>query len=350
MKKVLIKYISVNENIKGIRKKQSEEAIGRYMEKYESGTSKPILVKEIDRQHFILIDGHHRIKAMNRLKRRKIEAEIINIKDEDIYAKAVECNQEHGVPLSKEEEEQVLINLVELGKTQEEIGKIFHVGQQAISKRINSNKKLVLQLSSKIKLSTINELLSGKQGVEVAKLYDITKGRVSQIWGDWKSEVIELYETGTSKEEIIEEQKEKKINLTEENLNELIEEDYNKLIIGDCLKEIPKLSDNKIDCVIVDPPYGIDYQSNYKIEKYEKIKGDNKEAFNLLDKSLNLIKPKLKTNSHIYIFTSWKVIDKVKPIVEKHFEVKNCIIWDKENTSMGDLKGNYKMNLGWQIL
>ena len=113
------------------------------------------------------------------------------------------------------------------------------------------------------------------------------------------------------------------------------------MIIGDCLKEIPKLSDNKIDCVIVDPPYGIDYQSNYKIEKYEKIKGDNKEAFNLLDKSLNLIKPKLKTNSHIYIFTSWKVIDKVKPIVEKHFEVKNCIIWDKENTSMGDLKGNY---------
>jgi DNA modification methylase len=49
----------------------------------------------------------------------------------------------------------------------------------------------------------------------------------------------------------------------------------------------------------------------------------------------------MKTNSHIYIFTSWKVIEKIKPIIEKHFEVKNCLIWNKNNWSMGDLKNNY---------
>jgi site-specific DNA-methyltransferase (adenine-specific) len=49
----------------------------------------------------------------------------------------------------------------------------------------------------------------------------------------------------------------------------------------------------------------------------------------------------MKRNSHIYIFTSWKVIDKVKPIIEKYFKLKNCLVWNKNNWSMGDLEGNY---------
>ncbi len=341
IKEIPIEYIEFDEKIVSIRNSQSEEAIGRYMEKYESGTSKPISVKEIDRKHYTLIDGHHRIEAIKRLKKRKIEAEIIEIEDKDIYSKAVECNQEHGVQLTKEEEEQVLINLVEEGKTQEQIGKVFHVSREAISKRVNRNESLKKVLSTKTKLSTINELLLGKQGVEVAKLYGITKGRVSQIWGDFIDELGELYSSGTPKEEIIEIQTEKNINLTREKLDELIEEDYNKLIIGDCLKEISKLQDNSIDCVIIDPPYGINYQSNYKEEKHNKIKYDDEEAFKLLDKSLQLVKPKLKKNSHIYIFTSWKVFEKVKPIIGKHFEVKNCLIWNKAEGGMGDLDGNY---------
>ena len=137
-KEIPIEYIEFDEKIKGIRNSQSEEAIGRYMEKYESGTSKPISVKEIDRQHYILIDGFHRLEAIKRLKRRKIEAETIDISDKELYAKAVEFNVEHGVQLTKEEEEGILINLFEDGKTQGEMGKIFHISQQAISKRIEN--------------------------------------------------------------------------------------------------------------------------------------------------------------------------------------------------------------------
>ena len=78
------------------------------MEKYESGTSKSILVKEIDRQHFILIDGHHRLEALKRLKAEKIEVEVIDISDKEIYSKAVESNQGHGVPLTPKEQENIL--------------------------------------------------------------------------------------------------------------------------------------------------------------------------------------------------------------------------------------------------
>ncbi len=277
-KEIPVEYIEIDEKVVSIRNSQSEEAIGRYMEKYESGTSKPISVKEIDRQHYILIDGHHRIQAVKRLKKRKIEAEIIDISYKDLYSKAVEQNVEHGVSLTKEEEKRIFINLIEQGETQVKIGKIFHISQGAISQRINNDKELKLLVSNKSGISTINEILAGKNQKEISGIYDIAQQTVSQRWNNWLDEITELYNTGTPKEEIIQIQNEKNINLTTEKLNDLIEEDLNKIIQGDCLKEIPNIQDNSVDCVIIDPPYGIDYQSNYKKEKYNKIESDYKNS------------------------------------------------------------------------
>ena len=340
MKTIQIKYIKELEEVKSLRNKSNEEAIGKYMEKFESGTTKPIQVKEINRQEYILIDGKHRLEALRRLKRNKVDVECLEINEEEIYSKAVEANQEHGIPFTKEEEERILINLVEQGKTQQEIAKVFHVGQSAISNRINRNPILKKSLSDKINISTVNELLQGKNQSEVANNYGITQGRVSQIWNDWLNEVNELYETGTPKQDIVERENERGLKLSLEKLNEFIEEDYNKLIIGNCLEEIPKLPDEIIDCLIIDPPYGINYQSNYRKIKHDYIEGDTKEAFELLNNSLKKVLPKMKKNSHVYIFTSWKVFDKVKPIIEQYFDIKSCLIWNKNNWSAGDLN-NY---------
>ena len=340
-KEIPIDYIEFDEKIKNIRNAQSEEAIGRYMEKYESGTSKAISVKEIDRQHYILIDGHHRIEAIKRLKKRKIEAEILDVSDKELYGRAVEKNVEHGVSLTKEEEKDIMVNFIEEGKTHEEMSKVFHITREAITKRIDRDPILKKVQSTKSGISTINEILDGKDQKEISGIYGIAQQTVSQRWNNWLDEIRGQYNSGTTKQEIIFSQEEKGINLTTEKLNELIEEDLNKIIFGDCLKEIPKLDNELIDCMIIDPPYGIDFQSNYKKEKFDKIKGDNKEAFELLDNSLKLVQPKLKKDSHIYIFTSWKVYDKIKQIIEKHFVIKNCLIWNKNNIGMGDLDGNY---------
>ncbi len=341
IKEIPIEYIETDEKIVSIRNAQSEEAIGRYMEKYESGTSKPISVKEIDRQHYILIDGHHRIEAMKRLKKRKIDAKIIDVSDKDIYSKAVEENVEHGVSLTKDEEENILLNFIDTFKSDEEIAKVFHLARRTINDRINKNPTLKMARTAKSKVPTINYFLEGKKQCDIAKDLDITEGSVSQRIKNWMDGIKELYESGTTKEEIINIQDEKNINLTSDKLNELIEEDLNKIIHGDCLKEIPRIEDGSVDCVIIDPPYGIDFQSNYKKEKFDKIKNDTNDSFKLLDNSLEKVKPKMKKDSHIYIFTSWKVFDKVKPIIEKHFEIKNCLIWNKEDRGMGDLNGNY---------
>ena len=115
------------------------------------------------------------------------------------------------------------------------------------------------------------------------------------------------------------------------------------LIMGDCLDEISKLADNSIDMLCTDPPYGIDFQSKHRVAtpRFDKLSGDKSQALLLLDDMLRVSEPKLKPNSHIYIFTSWKVLGEFKEIVSKYFNIKNVLVWKKNNWSMGDLEGAY---------
>ena len=114
-----------------------------------------------------------------------------------------------------------------------------------------------------------------------------------------------------------------------------------KLYQGDCLEVMDKLikQNVKVDAIITDPPYGMDYRSNYRKEKYEKISNDNDLSF--LDDFFQKCDKLLKDDTHIYCFCSWHHIDKFKIAFEKYFTLKNIIVWEKNNTSMGDLKGSY---------
>ena len=48
-----------------------------------------------------------------------------------------------------------------------------------------------------------------------------------------------------------------------------------KLINWDCFEILKRATDNSIDLVITDPPYWMDFQSNRRKEKYNKIENDN---------------------------------------------------------------------------
>ncbi len=114
-----------------------------------------------------------------------------------------------------------------------------------------------------------------------------------------------------------------------------------KLYNGDCLEVMDGLIKEgvKVDCVITDPPYGMDFRSNYRNIKYNKIKNDTNLFF--LDEYFKKCFDLLNDNTHIYCFCSWHNIDKFKIAFEKYFKLKNIIVWEKNNTSMGDLKGSY---------
>jgi site-specific DNA-methyltransferase (adenine-specific) len=108
-------------------------------------------------------------------------------------------------------------------------------------------------------------------------------------------------------------------------------------IIG--MKDIPN---ETINLIVTDPPYLMNYKSNRRIkqEKFDYIAND-KNANDLIAKYIEESYRILKNNSAMYMFCSWHHIDFFKQEVQKYFNLKNIIVWNKNNHGSGDLKGSY---------
>lgn len=91
---------------------------------------------------------------------------------------------------------------------------------------------------------------------------------------------------------------------------------------GDCLEIMPTLE--PIDAVVTDPPYGMTFQSNHRIEKHSKIANDGNE-------DLLIWACQIPVSHSRYVFCRWDNI-KVAP------KPKSCVTWVKNNWSMGDLE------------
>ena len=117
-------------------------------------------------------------------------------------------------------------------------------------------------------------------------------------------------------------------------------EDYN-IYCGDCLNYMKKIPSESIDLIVTDPPYLMDFQSNHRKRKYNKIKNDTLQNEKLISEYFEHCYRILKNDTAVYCFCSWHHIDIFKQEFEKYFTLKNIIIWQKNNTSMGDLKGSY---------
>ena len=112
-----------------------------------------------------------------------------------------------------------------------------------------------------------------------------------------------------------------------------------RLMCGDSTDalNINILMDGKnADMIFTDPPYGYEYQSNWrtKSNKFDILKNDDK----ILD-FMPAIKDVCK--GFIFICTTWKVLDKWLPLFKRHYELTNMIIWDKGGGGIGDLKHTF---------
>ena len=112
-----------------------------------------------------------------------------------------------------------------------------------------------------------------------------------------------------------------------------------KIYNGDCFEIMKTIEENAIDLVLTDPPFGMSFQSNHRKEKHKKIEND--DNLDWLPNWVNELKRIVKDDSHLYIFCSWHKVDIFKSELEKHFKIKNILIWEKNNTGMGDLEGDY---------
>jgi DNA modification methylase len=112
-----------------------------------------------------------------------------------------------------------------------------------------------------------------------------------------------------------------------------------RIMCGDSVnyEDVYKLMNNKIaDLVNTDPPYGVNYQSNMrtKSEKFNIIKND--------DVILN-ITPTIDKFSKgwVFIWTTWKVIDKWLDNTKSFGFPTNMVVWHKGGGGIGDLKKTF---------
>lgn len=119
----------------------------------------------------------------------------------------------------------------------------------------------------------------------------------------------------------------------------MIEQHLNKIYNVDCLEFMKTLPDKCIDLVLTDPPYGMSFQSNHRKIKHAKIENDSN--LDWLPNFVDGVHRVLKDNTHAYFFCSFHNVDVFKQEIQKMFNVKNILIWCKNNTGMGDLFGDY---------
>ncbi len=119
----------------------------------------------------------------------------------------------------------------------------------------------------------------------------------------------------------------------------------NKVYNMDCLDGLRHMTRGgvKVDCIITDPPYLIEYASNRRKDKQHKyctpIKNDDNPQ--LIIDLMPLLNDVLKDNAPLYMFCNSDKIDFFKQQVERFFTVKNIIVWDKGNHTAGDLEAQY---------
>jgi site-specific DNA-methyltransferase (adenine-specific) len=116
---------------------------------------------------------------------------------------------------------------------------------------------------------------------------------------------------------------------------------------GDFVSVSKTLASNVFDLVIADFPYGVSWKTGHRTKSrvlgQDGIQNDSVLAHNQLNsEGLPEIYRLLKDDRHIYYFTRWDMIPYDLPALRKAgFDVKNNIIWAKNNWGMGDLEGAY---------
>lgn len=122
-------------------------------------------------------------------------------------------------------------------------------------------------------------------------------------------------------------------------LGDLYEIGEHRLLCGDSTDSDQVallMNGQKADMVFTDPPYGYKYESNHQ-SKHKELLNDDKILDFLPNGYLFT-----KEDVAFYVFCGWQTIKEwIVKVEESSLNLKNIIIWKKNNWSMGDLKGAY---------
>jgi len=281
-----------------------------------------------------IIDGHNRYEIAQKWG-LDCQSESMHFKDEDEVKEWMILNQFGRRNLSNYQRSVLAL----------ELESVF--SKKAKENQISSLKKgtSVPQISAKREPIDTRKELS-----KVANVSHDTIAKVKHIEAKATPEVKQKLSTGeVSINQVYQEIKkeEKKAEYKEKVLETRVETKISDNIKnGDSLEILESLENGCIDVVLTDPPYGISYKSNRSmfdeaITKRGLLNDGKDEAFELLDKTCEILQRKTADNAHLYFFCSWNVFSYFESIISKYFTIKTPIVWDKGNKGSGDLENDW---------
>lgn len=345
--------------------------------------SRPLVVVPKALNQYWIADGNHRYEACKILKIEHIPC-VLYGKDSDPVTLAIHGNEDDMTyaPMDLFDYLSIIDRLKKEGLTQDEIGKKINFSRSNISNYFLIINKIATDFLDQCKAIQKGRVAENATSVAFdftegwfrdSGIYDLTstnqlnlltqfmedkcqwkKAKVQQTtaklkeWQSWEK----IAEQKLADQAMIKDVQTLIYNDTFKTESQLVNKitqlnqtAANKLICGDAVIELAKLTDLSIDIVITDIPYGIHYESNYPQSKghitRKGVNGDDLEsALILLEKLCEILKQKMKPDAHLYFFSAWRIVPQFSTIIGKYFDVKNWIVWDKGNWSMGDLEGS----------
>lgn len=362
-----------------LRRDVRTDVLEQLRERIEKGfnPARPLTIVQKDGKN-IVADGNHRLQV---LKELGIEEVPCVIREGNEYSISIECNNDEDTfaPEDLFDRLQTIQALKNEGHTQQEIGDIIGVSRDIVQRYNYVIDKIVTNIlilckshqEGRVTKNVTNVTFNFTEGwFRNSGLYELNEEYQTRVMNEfiedkfnWNSnklkQTAEKYKLWMSMEELAAESLHDKAALDEvknmiqkgtfqtlQKLNVKIEEynkdAQNKLINGDCLTELNKLDDGTIDVVITDPPYGIDYKSNFSKYKNhvtkEGLANDDNTAVQLFDDCCEVLSRKTKDDAHLYFFIDIKNYPIFRAIAEKYFDVKTSLIWYKSDSGIGDLK------------
>ena len=123
----------------------------------------------------------------------------------------------------------------------------------------------------------------------------------------------------------------------------MINMELNKIYNADCLEGMKHIPDGSVDLIVTDPPYLMNYKTKHRKDKTHRfnkviLNDDNEQLITDYVKECYRV---LKDDTAMYLFCSSNKVDFFKRELEKTFNIKNMIIWVKNNHTAGDLQSAF---------
>lgn len=118
--------------------------------------------------------------------------------------------------------------------------------------------------------------------------------------------------------------------------------------LGDWREHVPKLPDESVSLVLTDPPYGMGFQSDRRVDRRQERRhdeiandADEQDAAAEIEQALAALLPKMRHDAHVFCFCPGSIKRAnvvLDALTRAGLTSRGLVIWDKEEGGMGDPK------------